>query len=157
MNYTELSQRDPLWMNKRLGNATSNAYTIGAFGCTITTLTNMLNRRFGYTLRVDEVNERLKKVGAFAPNEVGQKVLLIWALVPKAFSELKFEKRVRNYNNAEVSWWVYVKKLPVMVEVQFGAQRHWVLFIGGRQMVDPWTGTVRSTSTYPTTGYTLFS
>jgi len=156
MDYMQLSQRDPQWAKKRLGKSTTDKYTLGSHGCTVTALTTMLNRRFSYKLTPDEVNEKLKKVNAFADNGAGQLVLINWARVSMAFPELKWVKRVRNYNNAEVSYWVYVKRRPVMVEVQFGAMRHWVLFVGSFKCIDPWTGRMVSTNTYPTTGYALY-
>lgn len=151
MNIKPLSQRDPKWRAKKLGFSN---YTIGSHGCTITALTCLLNFIEGANYTPDQVNERLKLAKAFSGG------LLIWARVPFAFPSLYHVKRAYNYNNVEVAWWVYVKKMPVLVEVNaysIGAPRHWVLFIGNRQAIDPWTGTIVSTSKYPTTGHSIYN
>jgi hypothetical protein len=60
---------------------------------------------------------------------------------------------------AKVAYQIYIKKFPVMVEVNgaaIGGRKHWVLFVGDGKMVDPWTGSVRAISTYPLTGYSLY-
>jgi len=149
-NYEVISQRNPSWTNKTLG---FSKLTIGKYGCTLTALTMLLNRKFGYKLTPPDVNFMLKEKKAF----VG--ALILWARVPLAFPELKWVYRDYNYNNVKVSWYVYGRGIPVLVEVNasyIGAVKHWVLFIGNRQMVDPWTGTVRSTSHYPPTGDAIF-
>ncbi len=147
---TVLSQRDPRWAKKKLGFST---LTIGGYGCTLTCLTMLINQFSKIQYTPNEVNDKLKKVNAFTG------ALLIWSRVPIAFPFLKFNKRAYNYNNLEVALYVYVKKTPVMVEVngaKIGAPKHWVLFIGGGKMNDPWTGKQSSTNTYPLTGYSLF-
>jgi len=146
----DYSQRDPRWASEKLG---FSSYKIGTHGCTLTSLTNLLNRVFGYQFTPDQVNARLKSFGAFSG------ALLYWSQVPKAYPELKFVYRDYNYNNVKVAWYVYGLKLPVMVEVNgasIGASKHWVLYIGNRQCVDPWVGRVVSTATYPATGDALF-
>jgi hypothetical protein len=151
MDYTTLSQRNPLWSSKKLGFSKLSIFN---YGCTLTTLTNLLNRVFGYSFTPDMVNDRLKSVNAFSG------ALIIWAKVSVAYPELKFVCRDWNYNNTKVAWYVYIKKLPVMVEVnasKIGAARHWVLFIGNQKCVDPWTGTIISTGTYPLTGDAIYT
>lgn len=152
MNYQVMSQRDPQWAQKYLGFSTK---TIGNFGCTITCLTMLLNRTFGWQLTPIDVNNRLKEFGAFSG------ALILWARVPLAYPQLKWVYRDYNYSNAKVAWYVYIRKIPVMVEVngaKIGASKHWVLFTGNREMVDPWPigGAVRPTSYYPLTGDALF-
>lgn len=150
MQVTPLSQRDVRWGNKNLGFSTLK---IKSYGCTLVSLTCLLNYIEGKSYRPDEVNDKLKSVKAFYG------ALLYWSRVPLAYPSLKWVKRGYNYSNAEVAWWVYVMGMPVMVEVNaasIGAPRHWVLYIGNRQACDPWTGTVVSTSKYPATGYAIY-
>lgn len=152
MNYQIMSQRDPLWAQKYLGFSTKR---IGDYGCTLTCLTMLINRAFGFQLTPTDVNDRLKKVGAFSG------ALVLWARVPSAYPGLKWISRDYNYSNVKVAWYVYGRKIPVLVEVngsKIGAVRHWVLFTGNREMVDPWPigGAVRPTSYYPLTGNAIF-
>jgi hypothetical protein len=110
-------------------------------------------------LGVDQVNDALKKVDGFAKDSYGQKSLLIWSKVPVVYPKLKWIWRDYNYNNVKVSWYVYVHKIPVMVEVNawsIGAPKHWVLYLGSQKMIDPWIGTIVSTSKYPATGDALY-
>lgn len=152
MNYQVMSQRDPQWISKTLG---FSRLTIGNYGCVLTCLTMLLNRSFGLQLTPPQVNEKLKSVNAFTG------ALILWARVPLAFPQLKWVYRDYNYNNVRVAWYVYGRGIPVMVEVngsKIGASKHWVLFIGNRQMIDPWPigGAVRPTSYYPLTGDAVF-
>lgn len=151
MEIVPLSQRDPRWKNKTLGFSTTK---IGSYGCTLTALTMLINYIQKTSLTPDKVNEALKAVNAFTGN------LIVWGRVPLAYPALKFVKRVYNYNNLEVSLYVYVYGYPVMVEVnaaEIGAAKHWVLYKGNRKMVDPWTGQEEATSKYKNaTGYSLF-
>lgn len=151
MTITPLSQRDPRWASKKLGFSN---LTIGGYGCTLTCLTMLLRYVYGDgSLTPDIVNDRLKEKKAF----VG--ALLLWSRVPLAFPKLKWVWRGYNYNNVQVAWCVYGKKLPVMVEVngaKIGASKHWVLFTGGGKANDPWIGKQISTGYYPLTGFSLF-
>lgn len=149
MTIKPLSQRDKRWASKKLGFSN---LTIGSYGCTLVSLTMLLNY-LGYIDTPDQVNQKLKSVKAFSG------ALLLWTNVQKAYPKLKFIKRAYNYSNIEVASYVYVRKLPVMVEVNassIGAPRHWVLFKGGGVMNDPWTGKEEKTSKYPLTGYSLY-
>lgn len=150
MNINPLSQRAPAWRYKKLGFSN---LTIGGYGCTITALTCLLNYVEGKNYTPSQVNDRLKVVRAF------QGALLIWSRVPLAFPSLKWVKRAYSYSNVDVAWNIYVKKMPVMVEVngaKIGAPRHWLLFLGNQRAIDPWTGQIISTSYYPATGYAVF-
>lgn len=150
MTITPLSQRNPAWGSKTLGFSTLK---IKDYGCTLVSLCMLLNYIDNANYTPDQVNERLKKVKAFSG------ALLYWSRVPLAYPSLKWVKRAYNYNNVEVGWYVYGKKLPVMVEVNassIGAPRHWILFKGDRKANDPWTGTEIATSKYPLTGYSLY-
>lgn len=149
---TPFSQRDPRWRNVKLG--TSKTATIGGYGCAITALAMFLNSQ-GYDETPLSVNAKLVKAGGFS-----QHTYLIWSVIPTVWPRIQFVKRARNYNNLEVAWYIYIKQLPVMVEVYApGAPgyRHWVLYVGDRYLLDPWTGTGRPTSTYEAVGYTLLN
>lgn len=152
MKPTIFSQRDRKWANDRMGESAS---TIHDFGCTITSLASLLTS-LGYDETPKTVNRKLSAHGGYYKKTA----LLVWSAVPKIWSKLRFVKRAYNYNNIEVAWYVYGKRIPVLVEVngaKIGAARHWVLFIGNREMIDPWYGRVSSTSYYPQTGYTLYN
>ena len=146
------SQRDKRWSRVRLGFSTR--HTLGSDGCIVTSIANMLSA-LGYKDTPDIVNEKLKKVGAFAG------ALLIWSRVPKAYPKLRFIKLTNYYNNAEVAYNVYIKRMPVIVKVdgrKIGAPLgHWVLYVGSQKMVDPWFGTVRPTNSYPALKYALYA
>lgn len=153
-----LSQRDSRWRSYKLGFSN---YTIGSHGCTLTCLT-MLLRYLGYSSFPHTVNTSLKSLGNYNaktnPKGAFLGALLVWHNISRVF-KIRFVKRAYSYNNVEVSWYIYVKKLPVLVEVnaaKIGAARHWVLFIGNGKMIDPWDAKVKPTNTYPLVGYALF-
>lgn len=153
---TPLSQRDPKWGDVLLGFSN---YRIKSKGCTLTAFTMLVNYVYGSKLGVNEVNDKLKEYQAFAKDQYGQRALLIWSLAAKAYPKLKWIYREYNYNNTRVSWYVYIHKVPVCVEVNawsIGAPKHWVLYLGSQKMADPWTGTIESTSKYPATGDALY-
>lgn len=144
------SQRDPRWRTKKLGFSN---LTVGGYGCTLTCLSALITHVTGTSHTPDRVNDDLKKVKAFSG------ALVIWSRVQLAYPQLKWIKRAYRYNNWDVAWNIYTKKIPVCVEVngaKIGAPRHWVLFIGSGKMLDPWTGTIESTSKYPLTGYSVY-
>src|SRR3990167_911195 len=128
--------------------------SIGFYGCTITALCSLLDY-YGYDETPKTVNQKLTDNGGYAYGTA----LLIWTAVPRIWPHVKFIKRVAgSYNNVEVAWWVYVKSTPVMVEVNaasIGATRHWVLYIGDRKAMDPWTGIIVPTNKYPAIGYSI--
>lgn len=144
-----LSQRDPRWAKNKLGFSN---LTIGGYGCTLTCLTMFLNEAGYNNLTPDYVNDELKKVKGFTG------ALILWANITKAFPKVKWSWRGYNYDNLKVSYYVYIKRLPVLVEVngaKIGAPKHWVLFLGNRKAADPWTGKIIPTDYYPLTGYSL--
>ena len=160
MTIQPLSQRDKRWTKVLLG---FSKYTLGSHGCTLTALCMLINYIYSATYTPDQINSILKELGEYHPtkNKYGafQGALLVWSNVYRKFPKLKHIKRAFNYSNIEVALYVYVYKLPVLVEVNassIGAPRHWVLFIGGGKMNDPWTGKEEKTSKYPLTGYSLY-
>ena len=141
MNILTLNQRDSRWANIKLGTSDK---TIGSHGCTITCLASILG------VTPDVVNSRLNEIGGYANTN-----LVNWSKLPTAFPQIKSTKRVTAYNNDEVS-----QNLPCLVEVdgaRIGATKHWVVYMGNKEMMDPWYGTVKGTSYYPPTGYCVIT
>lgn len=141
-----LSQRDPRWANTYLGTSKT---TIHDYGCTLTSLTMLLNH-YGGSYTPDQVNHKLKEVNGFSNGN-----LIIWSAIPKAFPQVKTVERVWSYDNSKVA-----SNLPAMVEVngsRIGASKHWVLYIGNQKMNDPWFGNEKSTSYYAPTGCAIFT
>lgn len=154
MDINPLSQRDSTLKDKKLG--TSNLL-IWDYGCVVTCLTMLINYATGRKYTVDTVNQLLIANGGFYDNS-----LLWWTEVYKAFPFLKFSWRAWTYDNTSVVDYVNNRKIPVIVQVDaapIGAPRsdHYVLFKGGGQLIDPWDGKVKPTSTYPNLkGYILY-
>lgn len=138
-------QTDARWANEIVGFGGARD-TFKRVGCTVTALTELINRTHGTDYKPNQVNDLLKSKKAFLG------ALLVWSRVPLAFPKLAWYFRDYNYNNAVVAAWIYVyPRLPVMVEVKTALSptgKHWVLYIGGRQLFDPLYG-LRSTSYYP--------
>lgn len=143
--YAVFSQRDPRWKNVKLGN--SKTSTIGQYGCFVTCLSMMVNKR------PDEVNEILKKAGAFNGD------LLI---SEKAAEALNLEYKGREYNINNMPQYS-----PSIKEVRMGKSQHFVLRIidkndslsskiSGALIVDPWTGLKQRIDYYPFKSYRLF-
>jgi hypothetical protein len=149
LNVPVISQRDSRWKNVRLGTGDT---TIGSHGCVLTSLTALAGKT-----DPREVNELMIKNNGFVDGD-----LVNWVNVPRALPMLKFQWRSWVYDNNQVANWVYTKKLPVIVEVDgapIGSPKssHFVIFLGDRKCMDPWTGKIEPTSKYPTLkGYILY-
>jgi len=130
---TTLRQCDPRWKNKKLGNS-----TLCNIGCTCTCLAMLANTTPDKI--VDEAD--FTKYGA-----------IYW----QSLQSLKFIWRGYKYENDRVA--EAIKKYGgCLVEVsmpQASGGKHWVLYIGNRQMNDPITGKTESTSKYTPTGYCI--
>lgn len=150
------SQRDPRWAADKHGASSS---TIGATGCTISALASILVH-YGYAENPRSVNQKLTlNNGYAAPKDYPtQKNLIIWTAIPKLWPRIKIVTRYYLYNNEIVK-----NNLPCLVEVsgeRLGAPggKHWVSFVGGGQMMDPWYGNLKTTSYYGTpTGFTVIT
>ena len=135
-----LSQRDPRWESYPLGDV-----TLGSDGCAITSLAAIVG------VDPTEVVKRLLAVGGLLHGK-----LIIWAKIKEAFPNTQVE-RVWSYDERANS------QFPTMLEVDFDGtprtdNKHWVVLLNRDQIMDPWTGTVESSSKYPLkTGYTLIS
>ena len=134
-----IGQRDPKWSSVKLGTSDK---TIGSHGCTISSLAYLLETT------PDAVNTRLLEVGGYADGN-----LVVWSKLRTAFPRIEEVKRVTSYNNDEVA-----NNLPCLVEVdgaRIGAPRHWVVYVGNQQMMDPWFANFKTTSFYPPVGYAI--
>lgn len=133
MEIKPLNQRDLKWKDIKLGFST---LTIGTHGCTITALASIL----GTT--PDVINEKLKSVKGFSGAEI------IWAKISEAFPQVLSATRHWSYNND-----IALKNIPLLIEVS-GEKlnnprgKHWVVFTGNKQMMDPWTGITKSSTWY---------
>ncbi len=140
------NQRDPRWINTKLGFSES---TIGMYGCTVSAIGDVLG------LTPDVVNEKMKAVNGFSNGN-----LVIWAKIEEAFPGVKIN-RVWTYTDADNQ--IVKDNVPnVIVEVPAtaigGSGKHWINFIGNQKCKDPWTGTVRPTSDFPgASGYCIIT
>lgn len=144
MTLQTYSQRDDRWKLKKLGNGTG---TIGSYGCTLTSITSGISA-FGSTLTPLEANEKLKAVGGFGGTTEN---LIVWSALSKAFPQIKSVGIPEAYNNEKAKQ-MLDRGMPVVVKVNgssIGASSHWCLLVGNQKMLDPWTGNIVPTSTYP--------
>lgn len=138
-----LSQRDTRWKNIQLG---WSQVTIGSHGCTITAISMLI----GTT--PEKTNNRIMEVNGYAKSN-----LVIWSKLPEAYPEIKSATRYYSYDNDLVKQAIE-RNGGCLVKVdgsRIGADTHWVLYIGGGRMIDPWTGSEKSTSYYPAKGFTI--
>lgn len=150
---TPLCQRDIRWKDIKLGN--SRRLTLGSDGCAVTSATMVGNYLTGKQLTPADLNTALKAQGGYAKNSAGEKVLIIWSVWAKIYG-IKFIYRHTSYKNWLVASYVYLKNTPVIVSEyapKIGARLHFCVFIGGGKMIDPWTGSIVSTSIYSATGF----
>jgi len=138
---TPISQRDPKWGNITIGNSTSK---ISAYGCTITCVAMLADTT------PDVVNAFLTAVGGFSVDRI------IWTKINETKLGLHFPDMGRQYVYNDVAVREAIEKNGgCLVEVDFDgvvatpSDRHWVLYIGNHQLIDPWTGTIKPTSSYP--------
>lgn len=132
------NQRDPRWANIILGTST---LTIGAIGCFISCIGDAI----GTT--PDVVNERLNSVEGY-----DEKDLVDWAKLAQAFPGITATVK-STYDNQDVLNQLAAgnRVLVVVSAVPIGGTGiHCVEYIGNGQLKDPWTGTIRPTSDFPT-------
>jgi len=130
---TPLKQCDPRWGSKKLGNS-----TICNIGCTVTSIA-MLSGTTPDKI-VDQAD--FTSYGA-----------ILWQSLSKA--NIKFHWRGYTYENDKVAEAItnYGGCLVEVSMPQAYGGKHWVLFIGNKQMADPITGKLEATSKYTPTGY----
>lgn len=136
-----LSQRDPKWGEITIGKSTSK---IKDFGCTLVCLSMLA----GTT--PDVVNAFLTAVDGFLVDRI------IWSKLNETKLGLTFPDMGRQYVYNDVAVREAIEKNGgCLVEVDYDgvvatpSDRHWVLYIGNHNLIDPWTGTIRPTSSYP--------
>lgn len=133
----KLSQRDPKWSSKRLGET---AFTVGKYGCTITGL-SMLSDYYGKFHDPGYLAEHLNFTGSG---------LIIWASMG---TELPFKlvKRLYKRDDKEIEFSIKNPETSVLLQVQ---GNHWVVAIKRVPLTktyviaDPWTGAVTTTLRY---------
>lgn len=139
------SQRDPKWEKILLGYGTR---TIGDVGCTLTDLSMVTG------IRPDVLNTMLKgksyEESAFAG---ASKNLINWTKLEKLTNGLlNFVWRGYGYDEAKI-----LKAISdhgfCLVEVDFDGtgpkdDKHWIVAIGNKKALDPWTGNEIPTSKY---------
>lgn len=146
-----LSQRDPQWANILLGYNKNLPYTIGNYGCLITTLGNYIGKT------PTEVNEILKANNGFTKDSGD----LIWGQVTalglnQEYISPKYEDAVTSQGLQKVKDFLD-QGFPLVCEVDFnpnteGEEMHFVLLIGYEgsdfYAVDPWVGQIINVSVY---------
>jgi len=141
MTINPLSQRDSRWGDITIGHSTSK---LKDFGCTITALACLA----GTT--PDVVNAFLTAVDGFLVDRI------IWKKLNETKLGLTFPDGGRHYEYNDVEVLNAIQNFGgVLVEVDYDgvisttSDRHWVLYIGDHKLIDPWTGTIKETSSYP--------
>lgn len=138
---TPYSQRDVRWKDKKI-NGTQ--HTIGTDGCYITCLGMAVD------LTPDVVEERIGFTGAQINYQDLDKI------------GLELVEKSNTYDNAKVTQYIADYGFCVVRVDWDGSPKspgdtHFVLFIGNKRMIDPWTGNEVATSKYPLlTGYRAF-
>lgn len=149
---TRFSQRDQRWASRSLGfNAPGSEYTIGNYGCLITSLCNYINATTGRAITPDQINERLKEIKAFTFGTG----LYHWDQLHKLFDGAllhyispRFENPLTNPDLQKLRDFIDKGYMPIL-EIDFdplkeGQQMHFVLLHGyeGEEFFihDPWTG-----------------
>lgn len=154
------SQRDPQHKDKILGfNKAGSQYTIGNFGCLITTVDAYLNA-IGYNIKVDELNDKLKQVKGYTENSglfIYDSLKSIWGDVKVEFASQKWSGPVPDSEIAKMRQLIDQGKF-LITEVDFypatvNEDMHWVGVYGyddnGDLLIfDPWTGTLVPITVY---------
>lgn len=130
------SQRDPRWASFLLGNNTDPSMTIGAEGCLITSLANML-WYMGSPETPEAVNNRLKALNGFING--GE---VIWGVVPELLAGMGAHGTAGTYEEAN-NFVVPDGAFAVIQVTKPGFPMHFVLLIDQGQIVDPWDGTLQ--------------
>jgi hypothetical protein len=142
LNIPPISQRDPAWGEKLLGN--SRTSKIKDYGCLLVCHCMLLNY-YGYKFTPDTLNELYKSKKVFGPES---DLINFWA-VQDCFSDIKAEEYINCQDVPapleKIDSWL-AKSMPVIAQVDFsttvGLQSHFVLIIGKDNdyfLNDPWT------------------
>lgn len=141
------SQRDPQWSSELLGYNTALPYTIGGYGCLITSLGMLLGQT------PHQINETLKANNGFINGG-----LFVWGKasvlgLTQEYVSYAWTGPVTDSGVIKAKEYIDQGK-PLLAEVDFnpateGEEMHYVLIIGYTDTddfvcADPWTGTIRS-------------
>ncbi len=154
------SQRDSQHKDKILGfNKAGSQYTIGNFGCLITTVDAYLNA-LGNNISVSDLNDKLKQVKGYAENSglfIYDSLKSIWPDIKVEFASQKWSGPVPDSEIAKMRQLIDQGKY-LIVEVDFypatvNEDMHWVGVYGydddGDLLIfDPWTGTLVPITVY---------
>ncbi len=133
------SQQDPRWKDGKLG---FSGLTLGTHGCALTAVAMYL-KGFGFEIRPDSLNDRLKLVGGF------MEAAIVWGAVPALFPQVRHRNTIICRDTdaplAQINA-ALENGHPVVVEVDFspvpGMQTHWVTLYARQGsdylMLDPW-------------------
>lgn len=157
---TLFSQRDSRWKDVMLGyNAQGSIYTIGSFGCLITTVDVYL-QALGININVLELNEKLKQNNGYTPGSglyIFDSLKSIWPDIKMDYVSQKWDGPVSDEGIQKIKDLIDQGKY-VVTEVDFypntaNEDMHWVGIYGytdtGEFMIfDPWTGTLVPLSVY---------
>jgi SH3-like domain-containing protein len=138
-----LSQRDPGWINEKLGF--DDSVTIGTDGCALTCLTMLVNG-VGFNETPSSMNRKLKDMGT-GIGFLGS--LIVWPGLTRAFPKIIFRRIIvcrdqpapLDEINASLD-----SGQPLVIELDrspsAGLQNHWVVLYGRQGedylMLDPW-------------------
>lgn len=143
------SQRDPHWSWRPLGPGPKR---IGDIGCTTTCLGMLAD------LDPQLTSDRISRANGYTTKQQYPKLapqLILWSQAAQALG-MGFDGRYSSYDNDKV-----LKTISAygacLVEVDFDGivatpnDRHWVVFLGNKQLFDPWSlkGMREPTSKYP--------
>jgi Glycosyl hydrolases family 25. len=132
-------QKDPRWVNERLGTGTS---TIGGYGCVITSEANVLNQLGVVTNPFVDNKWRTENNGYFESNKI------IWERVQEQHPEIVWDGRMYNPTDAQMIAKVQAGcGLVILVdhiEASAPLNEHWVCSVNrGNDVLwiyDPWDG-----------------
>ena len=110
-----LSQNNKRWKNKKLGFCNR---TIGNYGCAITCI-DMI----GDSIRVDDFNAKIKKHNGYT-NGCEVKWNIACSLLGLKYEGEAFKP----------------KRYPCIGRMIWNRQLHFVVFVGGKTIIDPWDG-----------------
>lgn len=140
-----LSQRRPLWAEKRIGNS---KLTIGRYGCTITCL-SMLTSIFGDFVLPDEIADHKEWFTHGG--------LVVWGALK--LPHIAFEKRLCDKYVKEIEESLKSPEKAVILEIW--SKSHWVVGIrktiwGNYAVADPWQGKIITIAPSDITGSAHF-
>lgn len=159
-----LSQRDPSWANRYLGET---SMMVGDWGCTLTASV-MAAQAFGKNLTMHAVLDEMNKQKGFnAGGSLDWRVLakalgLEWGYRWETDADLrnKFE-RVKEVDGFRHIEWLASVGIPTVVFVDTNHDEkpnHWVTYIGDGKVADPWDGQIKPMSTFERLyGYAVFT